>query len=1635
MQRRDSLGSTTKIPRLSKGSTRKFKTRRSQSSFSSASDVFAENESTKGQPDLSVSEMRLRSEKNLDGDQRRSAETGTASETLVDPFDEEEQTLIRPDFEPSEDLEREEVERTEETSERSEVEPREEVLFKGMSKSETKSHRWRGEYSHSASTHSSLAKQSNNAMMSSISPSEEQPGSKANKSWKSLYDERMASLPTVGLTSSYDYPETSHPDVNFTPCPRNDKNGKALSATPTRPMSDGITMGASSTFDRLMTSMSKQKGGASSSTRLQPQLTSSTLGLTPSFGATGDISDMFTGVMNGLDELRRDMTKRIDQVDERAHKGQENLRDELTHVKSQARVDQAQLIRNTDQCLAESLAQANKESYEREARMTREFDRLLNDHDSTYAHTMTSLEKRLDAKSDLMMRKLDAILNGSSWQEYSNSRERSRNANVEDGTGSNARTQQGSRTNYEHRNKERPRAAPQRPEADATPETRLPTVPQVSSVPDLTTVSIDTTMYASMFEPLNRSLETFITKLSKSTERGERSRRTLKKPKSYKDESDGCIDTWIEVMKLHFEEENLSKKQECSALTSNLEGTALSCVMAKRANERDSARKIFDILLNLFGSGEQGHQAMVKFEKRRQRDEESIDKFLDDLELLRRRSNPDERISERNLAIASKFMDGVRSEELKTMLATHFTLSLDQVPTPDDLRMKSREYLLIKPRAQNRYSNYGNYSGTNTGANSRWYKPRDDMDKRRSCANCGSMDHHVSACSAYKQNMKAIGYFLEDADATDEDHEEYVRGLIMKYGPRCFFCKLEGNFKSDCTQFWDAVADAKYPRHEEVLSGVKANRARLMNEAESRRKETTPSTFTTKKVRTWPDEVVASNLEAESSSPLKVDYGLAARTALQNVKQDLATKEVEQWVRSELESTDLRESFDVLGKTTKAEDKEKPKKQGLKLNVISGKTFGMTKAGTKIMSIISVAGHQVVKNLSEPSEITLVHLDIYADYLKEKDPKLDSRAVRALLTTGGPRLMKVDGHYIDVHGPYPILMNVDGINIYTKAHITDANDQIGRIYIGQEELKVRRIGHNAMLEQDAVHIACEADLAAHVLDVQGRQLSVKGLLDTGAVVSVMPVKTWTDMDFERSYLIPTNIRLAAANQGAIYVTGRTPIISLQLGGRHLWMSFLVVENLDESDQFVLGRDFVRNFDVTIDLNDGLIRIKDPERKYEKRPLNKILINHAKVPIFLDRKVRLKPNQAVVATFRMRNLNELSNDRQVCLVPNPNSKSSAILGRSFSLTQSGLCVSVLLNTEATTVTIQRGKKLGYALPLNTDFQSVENLKKFDVIKCPLHANQECIMKRVNELKSSRKLFSMKSETDDGLSSCSNFPERPTEAELAANKPVLPEIEHLKGKISDKELDSLRAVLNWNADVFSKHKADIGCCNFVEHEIEIEEGSVPHREGARRMTPNKSEACRKEIEMLMEYDMIEPSKSPWACGVVMAKKKRGQLRFCCDFRYLNAVTINDAYPIPRIDESLSKLGDAKFFTTLDLGSAFWQVPLRKQDREKPGFACELGLFQWKRMPFGLCNATATFQRLMAQALTSVTKKYGNLIMCYVDDVVIATPTLEDHIERLEEVFSCMKQAGLKCKPSKCEILKDSISIWAAWLTNME
>ena len=151
-------------------------------------------------------------------------------------------------------------------------------------------------------------------------------------------------------------------------------------------------------------------------------------------------------------------------------------------------------------------------------------------------------------------------------------------------------------------------------------------------------------------------------------------------------------------------------------------------MVTKKEQERDTADKIYEIWLNRFGSGMKGHQAMMRFETRRQRDDETIDRFLDDLESLRRRCDPVESTKGGNFSTASKFIDGVKSDDLRTMLATFYTVSQDNAPTPEEMRQKSREYMLMKPKKYSS-SESRNRRGGGQQQKSTWYKPRDDMDK------------------------------------------------------------------------------------------------------------------------------------------------------------------------------------------------------------------------------------------------------------------------------------------------------------------------------------------------------------------------------------------------------------------------------------------------------------------------------------------------------------------------------------------------------------------------------------------------------------------------------------------------------------------------------------------------------------------------------------------------------------------------------------------------------------------------------------------------------------------------------------------------------------------------------------------
>ena len=149
---------------------------------------------------------------------------------------------------------------------------------------------------------------------------------------------------------------------------------------------------------------------------------------------------------------------------------------------------------------------------------------------------------------------------------------------------------------------------------------------------------------------------------------------------------------------------------------------------------------------------------------------------------------------------------------------------------------------------------------------------------------------------------------------------------------------------------------------------------------------------------------------------------------------------------------------------------------------------------------------------------------------------------------------------------------------------------------------------------------------------------------------------------------------------------------------------------------------------------------------------------------------------------------------------------------------------------------------------------------------------------------------------------------------------------------------------------KNKSDLGKCKIAKHRIELEPEAIPHREGARRMSPDKAAKANQEVQNMLALGLIQPSYSPWASGIVMVKKKSGELRFCCDIRPLNNVTVKDAFPLPRIDESLSRIGNAKIFTSIDSAWAFWQIPLKNVTAEKPRSRVSLACLNGDECPLG-------------------------------------------------------------------------------------
>ena len=223
-----------------------------------------------------------------------------------------------------------------------------------------------------------------------------------------------------------------------------------------------------------------------------------------------------------------------------------------------------------------------------------------------------------------------------------------------------------------------------------------------------------------------------------------------------------------------------------------------------------------------------------------------------------------------------------------------------------------------------------------------------------------------------------------------------------------------------------------------------------------------------------------------------------------------------------------------------------------------------------------------------------------------------------------------------------------------------------------------------------------------------------------------------------------------------------------------------------------------------------------------------------------------------------------------------------------------------------------------------------------------------------------------------------------------------------------------------DIIAIDEEDNGKTKVVEHRIRTGR-TEPIRQLPRRLPLAKREEAREMLEKMKKQGVIEPSNSPWSSPVVLVRKKDNSLRFCVDYRMLNDVTQKDSYPLPRIDDTIDTLAGSRMFSTLDLKSGYWQVGIHPQDREKTAFSIGEGLWQFTVMPFGLCNAPATFERLMEYVLQGLNWR---TCLVYLDDIIVVGKTFEEHLRNLGEVFQRIRKAGMKLNPTKCALFKSKV-----------
>ena len=392
------------------------------------------------------------------------------------------------------------------------------------------------------------------------------------------------------------------------------------------------------------------------------------------------------------------------------------------------------------------------------------------------------------------------------------------------------------------------------------------------------------------------------------------------------------------------------------------------------------------------------------------------------------------------------------------------------------------------------------------------------------------------------------------------------------------------------------------------------------------------------------------------------------------------------------------------------------------------------------------------------------------------------------------------------------------------------------------------------------------------------------------------------------------MELFAANGKSITTVGIAEDVSFQLGGYTLKTNFVVIADHIGSGDFLLGRNFLRTYNVLVDLTAMKVTIRDPKAPRLFKAVHEVSEREPSFVVSAE-EVTLGPFERKIVRAQV--ITQQSNEfhfRNVMVQPS-SSKSNAIFVSEDTLTSVGEDGAVFLalrnQTSKEEVRIRKQTVIGMAALTTFVLNSVSLLNENESLKSSVEiVNQvrtNIDLETSSEFSSFAQNFLSSTELSEVDLSENEKRER-TDPQLLKAIPG-PDLTSVLSSWGEGARDKLEIILNEYSDVFMKNKSDIGRCKIAKHKIELQPEAIPHREGARRMSPDKAAKANQEVQNLLALGLIQPSYSPWASGIVMVKKKSGELRFCCDFPPLNDVTVKDAFSLTRIDESLSRIANAK------------------------------------------------------------------------------------------------------------------------------